>query len=640
VVFRAVDRNLNAEVVVKAPRQGLLDDPKFAGRFAREIRSLVQLPHPHIVKVLDVGEHEGVPFAVMQYLSGGTLRGRLNADGTLTQSLPPAQLLAWLPDVAEALDYIHARGYIHRDVKPENILFDGAGHVYLSDFGIAKVVADAQTNLTGTGAVVGTPHYMSPEQLHEKPLDGRVDQYALGVLVYEILAGRRPFEGPSALVIALHMTQAAPPLHQTAPGVSPRLSAVVGQALEKDPVQRFPNCRAFAQALVAEVRGDTPAEAILTVQPAPATEPLTSSVRCPGCGEHVAARLRAGEQRVHCPRCGEVFQPPRLFRPQPVLHDTRTNEPTLPASQTAAPRPSRAAGCLAVLSLLFAAPAALLPLAVFLPTYLVGDAYMTLASVSVFLGLALGCPSVALAVAGLFFVRRSARRGSALLLLLLALCAGLGAMLFGVGAYVAVGVPVAREAAHDMTAKNNLRQLGTALHTYELAHAALPPAERNGLSWRVHLLPFLDYEPLYRQFKLDEPWDSPHNLPLAWRLPAVYRDPFTTGDPDGKTYYRVLVGPGTAWKRETGTKLSEFWDGLSNTILVVEAAEPVIWSKPDELTYDPQGLLPAFRVSKRGEFRALFADGSVQRLPAWNNDQTLRAYITANGKEFVPFPGR
>jgi hypothetical protein len=300
------------------------------------------------------------------------------------------------------------------------------------------------------------------------------------------------------------------------------------------------------------------------------------------------------------------------------------------------PRTSRAAGCLAVLSLLLAVPAALLPLTVFLPTDLVGDAYTTLISVSIFLGLALDLPSVALALAGLFFVRRSARRGSALLLLLVALFASLGTLLFGAGAYVAVGVPVVRQAAHDMTAKNNLRQIGLALHNCEAATKYFPPAEKNGLSWRVHLLPYLDDAPLYQQFKLDEPWDSPHNLPLASRLPTVYRDPFTSGDPGGKTYYRALVGPGTLLKSQEGARLSDAWDGTSNTLLIVEAAEPVIWSKPDELRYDPQGPLPAFRTSPRGEFRALFVDGSVQLLPAWNNDAALRAYITASGKELVP----
>jgi hypothetical protein len=632
LVYRATDRNLATDVVIKAPRRSLLEDPKFAGRFAREIRSLVQLTHPHIVKVLDVGEHDGLTFAVMQYLSGGTLRDRLNATDTVTEALRHDQLLGWLPDVAEALDFIHARRYVHRDVKPENILFDEAGHVYLSDFGIAKIVADLQTNLTNTGAVVGTPHYMSPEQLHEKTIDGRADQYALAVMVYELLAGRRPFEGPSALVIALHMTQAAPPLHQVAAGVSPHVSAVVSRALEKNPNDRYPSCRAFAEALLAQSRAAAPGEPILTVQAAATVESVpTATALCPGCGKQVAVRSQSPGQRVRCSNCQEVFQPPRVSRPParplPAGHDTRTEDelPTLPAPRSVAPRPSSAGGWLAALSVLLAIPSVLLPLLSFWPVGLIDDPLTPYGAMSTCLGLTLGIPAVLLGMVGLFVVRRNPRRFFATSMLLLGLLAGLAGLFLGIGSYGFVAVRASREAAKGMTAQNNLRQIGM---------------EKNGLSWRVHLLPYLDDAPLHAQFKLDEPWDSPHNLPLASRLPAVYRDPFTSGDQGGKTYYRALVGPGTLLKSQEGARLLDAWDGTSMTIVIVEAAEPVFWSKPDELRYDPQGPLPAFRVSPRGEFRALFADGSVQLLSAWNNDAALRAYITANGKELVTFPGR
>ena len=157
-VYRALDQNIDAEVVIKVPRPAMMEDPDFAGRFTREIRSLVKLSHPHIVKVTDVGSFEGTPFAVMQFLPGGTLDDHRPA-GPDGQPLPadPKKVSRWLTAVAEALDYVHAQGYVHRDVKPGNILFDAEGHAFLSDFGVAKVLASSpeakstQTAMTGAG---------------------------------------------------------------------------------------------------------------------------------------------------------------------------------------------------------------------------------------------------------------------------------------------------------------------------------------------------------------------------------------------------------------------------------------------------------------------------------------------------------
>src|SRR5262249_13210690 len=153
--------NLDADVVIKLPHRSMLDDPEFAKRFEIEIRSLAKLSHPHIVKVTDVGSCDGLPFAVMQHLPGGSLEDRrpAGADGCLV-TLAPREAARWLPQVAAALDYVHARGYVHRDVKPGNILFDAQGHPFLSDFGVVKVLASSadarpgRTAMTGTGMVV------------------------------------------------------------------------------------------------------------------------------------------------------------------------------------------------------------------------------------------------------------------------------------------------------------------------------------------------------------------------------------------------------------------------------------------------------------------------------------------------------
>lgn len=168
-VYRALDQNIDADVVIKVPRLAMMEDPDFAGRFTREIRSLVKLSHPHIVKVTDVGNFDGTPFAVMQFLPGGTLDDHRPQGG---DGLPlpgdPRKIPRWLTAVAEALDYVHAQGYVHRDVKPGNILFDAEGHAFLSDFGVAKVLAASpetkasQTAMTGTESYSARPNTWHP----------------------------------------------------------------------------------------------------------------------------------------------------------------------------------------------------------------------------------------------------------------------------------------------------------------------------------------------------------------------------------------------------------------------------------------------------------------------------------------------
>jgi len=180
------------------------------------------------------------------------------------------------------------------------------------------------------------------------------------------------------------------------------------------------------------------------------------------------------------------------------------------------------------------------------------------------------------------------------------------------------------------------------MHNYHDTHHRFPPAAVCGpdgkplLSWRVLILPFIEQEALYKQFHLDEPWDSPHNIELLPKMPTIYGPYRTKQTYDGLTYFRAIVGPGATFEGTTGLKFADFTDGTSNTILIAEAWDPVPWTKPDELVYDPDGPLPRFGgIMKDGRFRALFADGHVQDISEAVREDSIRALITRNGGEAV-----
>jgi serine/threonine-protein kinase len=317
-VYLARDNKLEADVVIKAPRRSLLEDPEFARRFRRETRSLINLSHPHVVKVTDTDEHQGVPFVVMQYLGGGNLDSRRPADaGGARQMMPPGELLNWLPSIAEALDYIHARGLIHRDVKPANIFFDDQGHAYLGDFGVVKVLADqlAQgggTRLTQTGMLLGTPAYMAPEMAVGHAYDGRADQYSLAVSVYELLTGRLPFSGPTAMAVLMaHTTTPPTPLHELAGNLPLQLSQTVLRGMSKEPAHRYPTCAQFATAVIQVIReaGISAAPtAPLSGQPtlAAVSRGTPGRVPCPSCGGLLTLTPEHKGRKVRCPSCGSV----------------------------------------------------------------------------------------------------------------------------------------------------------------------------------------------------------------------------------------------------------------------------------------------------------------------------------------------
>ena len=278
-VFRATDTKLARTVAVKVILQTHAVEEHFLERFLREARMVASLEHPNILPVYDFGEENGVPFLVMPYLPGGSLRDRLKAG-----PVPLAVASSWIAQLADALDAAHAAGVLHRDVKPANVLLGKDDRLFLADFGIAKMLEN-QTGLTATGVVVGTPIYMAPEQAQGRPASPATDRYALAVLAFEILAGRPPFEGDNALsLMHQHVSNLPPVLSMRVAGLPAGLDAVLAHALAKDPSERPPTCRAFATGVAAFApAGITPPHGLLgtgvgtapTVYGTPDPRPLT-----------------------------------------------------------------------------------------------------------------------------------------------------------------------------------------------------------------------------------------------------------------------------------------------------------------------------------------------------------------------------
>ena len=246
-VYRGFDRNLRRPVAIKV-LSDLATQPDFAARFRQEARLIAGLRHPNIVQVYDFGEHDGLIYMVQELLPGPTLQQWLRDLAARGARPTRDEVLTIVGQLAGALDAAHAAGIIHRDVKPANAIWNAAGALVLTDFGIAKNIQ--LPDLTQTGLVIGTPDYLSPEQAKGLPLTPSSDIYSLGVVLYEMLAGRLPFIGGTALGVAMsHIHDAPPPLRSLRPDLPVAVEALVQQALAKDPSARFRTAGALAQAL-------------------------------------------------------------------------------------------------------------------------------------------------------------------------------------------------------------------------------------------------------------------------------------------------------------------------------------------------------------------------------------------------------
>ena len=254
VVYRAHEARLDRNVALKILAPGLAADDAFRKRFIRESRIAAAVDHPNIIPVFDAGEADGVLFIAMRFVHGLDVRTLLDTEGPL----PAGRATDIIAQVASALDAAHARGLVHRDVKPANMLLDSAAgggrqdHVYLSDFGLGKqTLADlGQTGLTSHGQFLGTLDYMAPEQVEGGRVDGRADLYALACTAFEMLSGAPPFRRDGAMAVAwAKLSEAPPPLSARRADLPGAIDGVMSRAMAKDPADRFATCSEFATAL-------------------------------------------------------------------------------------------------------------------------------------------------------------------------------------------------------------------------------------------------------------------------------------------------------------------------------------------------------------------------------------------------------
>jgi beta-lactam-binding protein with PASTA domain/predicted Ser/Thr protein kinase len=322
-VFLGTDRLLDRQVAIKMLFPEFAVDPNFVERFRREAQAAANLNHPNIVNVFDWGKHASTYFIAMEYVDGRTLADILRSNGHLTSK----QAAEIATEVAAALGFAHAAGLVHRDIKPANILIGTNGSVKVADFGIARALnAPIESSLTQAGAVMGTATYFSPEQAQGAQPDPRSDLYSLGVVMYEMIAGRPPFTGDNPVSIAYRQVHDYPtPLNQLVADVPRPYEAIVAKLLSKDPAVRYSTADALREDLRRFRTGERPVALQAAAGARSGTVPATAVM--PGRGADPEGRVRTGVQRTVPP--GRRGGGPRTGQhPSGVTVPARYREPS------------------------------------------------------------------------------------------------------------------------------------------------------------------------------------------------------------------------------------------------------------------------------------------------------------------------
>jgi serine/threonine protein kinase len=290
-VYKAFHPQLQRYVAIKVLLTTSETDPEFITRFQREAMAVAQLRHPHIVQVYDFDIEGDKPYMVMEYLEGETLAQRMARYHKSGQILPPGEIVRLFQQICSAVDYAHKQGMLHRDIKPANVILNRQNDAILTDFGLAKITG--VSGLTASGLVVGTPHYMSPEQAQGQSLDARSDVYSLSVMLYEMLAGKLPFDADTPVAIIMqHITAPPPPIELANPGVPRSLAEVALVGMSKNSNERFRSAGALGAAIGAAAQ-----QAFLSADPQAAQRapaPNISTQLAPEIkGEHLPSTVRA-----------------------------------------------------------------------------------------------------------------------------------------------------------------------------------------------------------------------------------------------------------------------------------------------------------------------------------------------------------
>jgi eukaryotic-like serine/threonine-protein kinase len=311
-VHLALDLRLERQVAVKLLAEHLADDPTFVSRFQREAQAAARLVHPNVVQIFDSGldEGSGRHFIVMEYIQGHSCAEILRDDGWVEVD----EAVSIIGQACEGLDYAHRHGVVHRDVKPGNLLRAREGEVKLADFGIAK--ATEQSSITQVGSVLGTAAYLAPEQARGEEAGPRADLYALGVVAYQLISGRLPYEATSLTELALKQQREEPPMLDTlVAAVGPELADAIAIALALDPRERYQTAREMGRAIDDGARGISPAEPVDNPRAGPATAATSLLATSGSRGGSERGGSSTGAVTPRRPRQGPPRQQPAVVAP-------------------------------------------------------------------------------------------------------------------------------------------------------------------------------------------------------------------------------------------------------------------------------------------------------------------------------------